>query len=231
MSAPVTTTVEEIERTLGHTFADPLILQRALAHGSLAGEHDTANNETLEFLGDAVVSLAVSEALMRNHPEFDEGRLSRARAALVSARGLAEVAEEIELGRFVRLGKGEEISGGRLKTSILASAYEAVIGAVFLDAGYAAARDVVWRQMEARLLKGGGGDPDYKTTLQELIQARFKITPTYRLLRVSGPHHARTYHCVVELNGDVLGNGNGPSRKHAEQQAAREALLHLEIEA
>ena len=166
---------------------------------------------------------------MHSHPDYDEGRLSRARAALVSARGLADLAEEIGLGRYVRLGKGEEVSGGRVKTSILASCYEAVIGAVFLDGGYPAARDVVWRHMQQRI-RAGGGDADHKTRLQELVQARFKVTPSYRLLRVSGPHHARRYQSAVELNGKVLGLGEGPSRKDAEQIAAREALGRLATE-
>jgi len=228
VSTRVPCTTETLEQALGHRFADPDLLERALAHGSLNSAPDVCDNETLEFLGDAVVSLAVSESLMRSHPEFDEGRLSRGRAALVSARGLAAVAEEIGLGRFLRLGKGEEISGGRLKTSILASCYEAVIGAVFLDAGYVTARDVVRRHMQSRLETSGAAYIDHKTQLQELVQARFKVTPTYRMLRVSGPHHARTYHTVAELNGETLGTGHGPSRKDAEQAAACEALKRLE---
>jgi ribonuclease-3 len=219
--------IDALEGVLGHSFADRAFLERALVHGSLATEMSDSNNETLEFLGDAVINLAVSETLMATHPDYDEGRLSRGRAAIVSARGLADVAEEIELGRFIRLGKGEEISGGRLKTSILASCYEAVVGAVFLDAGYPAARAVVQRHMHARLV-AGGIDVDHKTRLQELVQARHRVTPAYRMLRVSGPHHARRYHCVVELNGEVLGAGEGPSRKDAEQHAAREALETLE---
>lgn len=222
--------VTALEGILGHSFDDRALLERALVHGSLAAEESDPNNETLEFLGDAVINLAVSEALMATHPDYDEGRLSRGRAAIVSGRGLADVAEEIELGGFVRLGKGEEISGGRVKTSILASCYEAVIGAVFMDGGYPAARAVVLRHMHTRLL-AGGNDVDHKTRLQEILQARHRVTPTYRMLRVSGPHHARKYHCVAELNGEVLGTGEGPSRKDAEQRAAREALMKLESEA
>jgi len=221
--------IDSLESVLGYRFDDRTLLEQALIHGSLAAETSAGNNETLEFLGDAVVSLAVSEALMAAHPDYNEGQLSRGRAAIVSARGLADVAEEIELGRYVRLGKGEEISGGRLKTSILASCYEAVIGAVFLDGGYPAARAVVLRHVESRLA-AGGNDADHKTRLQEVVQARYRVTPTYRLLQVSGPHHARRYQCVVELNDEVLGTGEGPSRKEAEQHAAREALMRLRSE-
>lgn len=228
MTGGVLSDLALLEKVLGYDFADRALLGRALVHGSLAAEESDPNNETLEFLGDAVINLAVSEALMTRHPEYDEGRLSRGRAAIVSARGLADVAEEIELGRFIRLGKGEEISGGRLKTSILASCYEAVIGAVFLDGGYPAARATVLHHMDERL-EAGGVHVDHKTRLQELVQARYRITPTYRMLRVSGPHHARKYHSVVELNGDVLGTGEGPSRKDAEQRAAHEALVKLEV--
>jgi ribonuclease-3 len=219
--------IDALQSVLGHEFSNRALLEQALVHGSLATEESGPNNETLEFLGDAVINLVVSEGLMATHPAYNEGRLSRGRAAIVSARGLADVAEELEIGRFIRLGKGEEISGGRLKTSILASCYEAVVGAVFLDGGYAAARAVVLRHMNARLA-AGGSDADHKTRLQEIVQARYRVTPTYRMLRVSGPHHARKYHCVVEFNDEVLGEGEGPSRKDAEQRAAREALVRLE---
>jgi ribonuclease-3 len=216
-----------LESIVGHEFRDRRLLERALVHSSLGTEDGVGDNETLEFLGDAVLDLAVSEALMREHPSHDEGRLSRMRASLVNATSLARVAEALDLGAWLRLGRGEEGSGGRAKTSILASCFEAVIGAVFVDAGYDAAREVVVRHLGEALAEGIPAEPDYKTELQERVQEQLKITPTYRTVDVSGPHHARRYSAIVEVAGKVRGRGEGPSRKSAEQLAAREALAEL----
>jgi ribonuclease-3 len=217
---------EGIEAALGHRFADRALLERALVHDSLASESRLSSNETFEFLGDAVIHLAVSESLLRTHTNYDEGELSRARAALVSTRSLAAVAQQLGLGAFVRLGKGEEGSGGRQKPKILAACYEAVIGAIFLDAGYAVGRDAVLMHLESALFCERDDD-DYKTRLQEVTQARYRSTPVYRTVSVSGPDHARRYRAEVEIDGSILGAGEGTSRKAAEQVAASEALAHF----
>jgi len=217
---------QEIEAVLGHTFSDRDLLSRALVHGSLAAEETVATNETLEFLGDAVVGLAVSQLLMEAHPDYDEGRLTRARAASVNQASLADVAESLGLGLYIRFGRGEKASGGSRKPSILASCYEALIGALFLDAGYDAARAAVTRHLGDRL-KTDAVEIDFKTQLQELTQSRMRVTPAYRTVDVTGPDHARRYHAVVEVGGEQLGSGEGPSRKSAEQSAACEALERL----
>jgi ribonuclease-3 len=220
------TDVDGIETALGYRFNERALLERALVHDSLASESRLSSNETLEFLGDAVIHLAVSEWLLKTHVAYDEGELSRARAALVSTRTLAAVAERLGLGAFVRLGKGEESSGGRQKPKILAACYEAAIGAIFLDAGYSAGRDAVLGHLEGEL-SHERGDDDYKTRLQEVTQARYRSTPTYRTVSVSGPDHARRYRAEVEVGGTVLGAGEGTSRKAAEQVAASHALAHF----
>jgi ribonuclease III len=227
VSAGASADLERLESLLGHRFSDRSVLERALVHGSLGTESGAPNNETLEFLGDAVLDLAISESLMRDDPDLDEGRLSRIRAALVKADSLARVAEALALGEFVKLGRGEELSGGRRKASILSACYEAVVAAIFVDAGYEAARDAVVRHLAPRFAEARS-DADYKTRLQELTQARFKTTPTYRLVETSGPAHARCYHAEVAVGDEALGAGVGPSRKSAEQLAARQALAKLE---
>jgi ribonuclease III len=222
-----TTDRSAAEAAVGHQFADATLLERALVHDSLASESSVTSNETLEFLGDAVIHLVVAEELMRAYPEFDEGKLSRARASLVSTRTLAHVAATLDLGSLMRLGKGEEISGGRSKPKLLAACYEAVIGAVFRDGGYDVARAAVVRHF-GEMISQERADDDYKTRLQEISQSKYRATPSYRTIAVTGPDHARRYHAEVEVDGAVLGTGEGTSRKSAEQLAAAQALTHLQ---
>jgi ribonuclease-3 len=219
--------LERLEERFGHRFSDRALLERALVHRSASAETGAGDNETLEFLGDAVLDLAVSELLIRRHPEFDEGQLSRLRAAMVNARYLAQLARELDIGAFLKLGKGEQKSGGRDKESILSAAYEAVLGAVFFDGGYRAATRAVERQLgravdEARL---HGLDP--KTELQELLRQTAAAEPDYRVASVEGPDHARSYEVEVHVAGATVGRGKGPSRKSAEQEAARRAYATL----
>lgn len=193
------------------------------------------DNETLEFLGDAVVGLVTAEAVFRRYPELSEGDLTRLRGALVSRRHLSKVAEGLDLGQHLLLGRGEERSGGRSKTALLANAMEAVIGAVYLDGGLEAARQLIEARVVApsvaalrEQVMAGGGMGDFKSALQELLQARRQGQPEYRKTGESGPDHQK--HFVVEVRaGDaVLGAGEGPTRKFAEQDAARRAMEKLE---
>ena len=210
---------------LDHDFTDPDLFLLALTHRSYCAEHDRAeSNERLELLGDSVVGLAVTEHLYRTLPDRDEGVLAKIRSSVVSESALAEVAEEIGLGAVLLLGRGELLSGGRSKPSILADAFEAVVGALYLDAGYAiAARAVVQLlapQIEAATI--GPGGHDYKTRLQELTAQRFERAPVYALTE-SGPEHGKRFHATVSVDRRPLGTGVGTSKKRAEQAAARAA--------
>ncbi len=223
-----------VETAVGYRFAHPALLRAALTHCS-ATARQSEHNETLEFLGDAVVGLVVSDLLFEAWPEADEGQLSRRRAALVNAQALARRARVLELGSCLALGRGEEKTGGREKTSILAGAFEAVVGAVYRDGGFGAARDFVVRAFAgeiARPLDEASDHElgDYKTRLQERTQRDFRRAPVYALLAVTGPDHARAFESRVTLEGRVLGTGRGTSKKTAEQAAAREALARLDDE-
>jgi len=218
-----------LEQRLGHRFTEPERLLVALTHRSYHPEQP--NNEILEFLGDAVLALAISELLMQRFPAAREGDLSKHRAALVKASSLARKATMLDLGRWIRLGKGEERSGGRHKVKILASAYEALLGAVHLDAGYEVARQVVERHFDADLLAtGAAGAEDFKTRLQELTQRLFREAPTYTLVAAHGPDHAKLFVSELTLGGRALARGEGPTKKAAEQLAAMRALEHLATE-
>jgi len=223
MSEPAT-----LAERVGYRFEDPALLALALVHRSAlarAGE----NNEKLEFLGDAVLDLAVSDLLMERFPRAAEGELSKRRAALVNARALAAKAAAVELGAELRLGKGEEKSGGRKKPSILAAAYEAVIGAVYLDGGFTAARELVARHFEAELRGDGRDSPiDHKSRLQETTQRLFRETPVYGLVEASGPDHDRAFVVELRIGGEIYGRGEGKSKKEAEQQAALQGLTAIE---
>jgi ribonuclease III len=221
--------IATIEETLGHRFVRPARIAEAMTHRSFSATG--ADNETLEFLGDAVLALAISDLLMRSHPAAREGTLSKMRAALVNARVLADKARSLGLGQWLRIGKGEERSGGRDKESILACAYEALLGAVYADAGYEAARRVV----EAHFAADVAGDlaeqlQDHKTQLQELTQRLFREAPTYTLVDESGPDHAKRFVTELRVAGRVYGQGVGHSKKTAEQAAALEALDALRLE-
>ena len=214
---------------LGRPFADPDLLTRALAHRSWCAESPgELSNERLEFLGDAVLGLVVTDYLYRNYPDLPEGQLAQVRASVVNAEVLAEVAEEVEIGTALRLGKGEDASGGREKPSILSDAMEAVIGAVYIDGGWEASADLVMRLLGERIVEGaaGPGGHDFKTHLQELSARTFDELPRYHHVS-EGPDHAKRFSAVVSVNGQAVGRGEGRSKKQAEQAAARMAWEHL----
>jgi len=214
-----------IEGALGHRFARPEQLALALTHRSFG---DGPNNEKLEFLGDAVLSLAISDILMARFPAAREGDLSKMRAGLVNAEVLARKARDLDLGRWLRVGKGEDKSGGRDKPSILAAVYEALLGAVYLDAGYESARAVVEAHFAGEVLEQATpGQRDYKTQLQELTQRLFRETPAYTLVEQSGPEHEKRFVSEIRIGGQTRGRGVGRSKKTAEQAAAMEALAAL----
>jgi ribonuclease III len=222
--------LEELERRLGYAFRARKLLETALTHRSAVARCG-GNNEKLEFLGDAVLDLAISELLMERFPEATEGDLSKVRAALVNATMLAAKATDLDLGAWLRLGRGEERSGGRRKGSILASACEAVFGAVFLDGGFEAARGVVARLFAAELERPLRSHlTDHKTRLQEVTQRRFRETPVYQLVQASGPDHDKAFVAEIRIGGRLYGRGEGKSKKAAEQRAALEALETLERE-
>lgn len=214
---------------MGRPFVDRELLARAMAHRSWCAEvPGNESNERLEFLGDAVLGLVVTDYLYRNYPDLPEGQLAQVRASVVNAEVLAEVAEEIDLGSALRLGKGEDASGGREKPSILSDAMEAVIGAVYIDGGWEAAAELVMRLLEPRIVAGaaGPGGHDYKTRLQELSARAYEELPRYHHVS-EGPDHAKRFSATVSVNGDAVGRGKGRSKKQAEQAAARMAWEHL----
>ena len=220
-----------LEERLGHRFADRALLARAMTHRSYANEsRDPAmdDNERLEFLGDAVLDLIVGHQLFATRAGADEGELSRQRAELVSEPSLARLARELTLGDCLLLGRGEARSGGRAKESLLANTLEALLGAVFLDAGYAAVEGVTHHLFASSRHAGvSPAGQDYKTRLQEMLQAR-RQRPEYLLVAACGPDHQRLYEVEVLTAGAVLGRGMGSTKKRAEQDAARQALERLE---
>jgi ribonuclease-3 len=217
-----------LQDDLGYTFSDQALLARCLTHVSYERSQQEGHNEVLEFLGDAVLDLAVSELLLRRHPERNEGDLSRMRAALVNSEVLAEKAADLDLGPLLRLGKGEQHSGGRDKASILAGAFEALIGAVFREGGYDAALRVVERYFAADLGEKSLGQRDFKTRLQEISQMLFRAPPVYRIIAENGPDHAKRFVTEIAVGGKVLGCGEGSSKKQSEQEAAKKALRELQ---
>ena len=216
-----------LQERLEYTFADPALLLRSLTHVSYERRGNQGHNEVLEFLGDAVLDLVISDLLIRAFPDKDEGELSRMRAALVNAAALAEKATQLSLGEMLRLGKGEERSGGRHKTSILAGSFEALLGALYQDGGYEPVRRLVQRHFAEDIQSKQLGLRDYKTRLQEISQMMFQSPPTYRLVSESGPDHDKCFVTEIAVGGRVLGTGEGKSKKRSEQEAAREAMERL----
>ena len=219
----------DVDDVLGLPFADPKLWEMSLTHRSYAFEQGlTETNERLEFLGDAVLGLVITDLAFRQFPDLSEGDLAKLRAATVKMSTLAEVSRELGLGELVRLGKGEEMSGGRDKASILADCMEAVLGAVYLDRGLDVSRRLIerlfWPRMAAYIR--GEGDRDYKMTLQETAAHDFGVAPEYRVTS-RGPDHAKEFTATAFLRGDQYGTGQGRSKKEAEQQAAREALARI----
>jgi ribonuclease-3 len=218
-----------LDRALGVRFRDGALREAALTHRSYAFEHEIGvNNERLEFLGDAVLGLVVTDMAFREFPEMPEGELAKLRAAIVNMTALADVARDLRLGEFVLLGKGEEMSGGRDKASILADALEAVLGAVYLDRGLDAVRKLILRLFRPRMIAyvRGEGGRDYKTILQEIASSDLHALPEYRISE-RGPDHQKEFTATVYLGGEAWGSGTGRSKKEAEQQAAHEAYRRL----
>jgi ribonuclease-3 len=218
-----------LDRVLGVRFRDGSLRTLALTHRSHAFEHDLrANNERLEFLGDAVLGVVVTDMAFREFPDMPEGELAKLRAAIVNMGALADIARDLGIGRYVLLGKGEEMSGGRDKSSILADALEALLGAVYLDRGLDAARKLIHRVFRPRMIAyvRGEGERDYKTILHEMASAEVRVVPEYRI-RERGPDHEKEFTATVYLADTEWGSGIGRSKKEAEQQAAHEAYLRL----
>lgn len=227
---PLNEAVAGLGIRLGYQFSRPDLLCRAVTHRSWSAElgDPAEHNERLEFLGDAVVDLVVGALLYQRHPEMREGDLSRCRAALVNEAHLARLAEEIGLDDFLRLGRGEEKSGGKAKPSILAGAFEAMIGAVYLDGGYGAAHDLLHRLFEPWVANPPAPrQSDSKSALQEILQERYGAAPDYVLEGEEGPSHERCFTVAVTFQGRVLGRGTAGRKKEAERLAAAEALQSL----
>lgn len=219
---------ETLEHALGHRFEDPELLSCALTHRSYRNEHPNVNadNERLEFLGDAALGLFVAKMVFEQHPGAGEGQLTRLRAELVCEDGLRQVADALALGEALRLGKGEERSGGRSKSRLLCSALEAVVGAVLQDGGTEAVERLVHHLFEERIGQATA-KRDAKSELQELVQRVRGATPTYNLLEAVGPDHARSFRVAVQVEGETLAEGEGRSKAKAQQQAAQGALESL----
>ena len=222
-------TVELLEERIGYSFRNKELILQALPHSSYANErkiNKTGDYERIEFLGDAVLELLSSDFLYRTHPDMPEGVLTKTRASMVCEPSLAFCARDLELGEFIRLGKGEELTGGRSRESIIADVMEAVLGAIYLDGGIGEAKRFVDRfilsDLEDKQLFS-----DSKSTLQELAQGQMKKEVSYRLLGESGPEHDKVFEVEVLLGDRVAGHGTGRTKKSAEQQAAYEALLGL----
>ena len=223
---------ETLYKVLGYTFRDPALVLQAFRHSSYVNEYvgvALEDNERLEFLGDAVLDLAVSHLLMEKNQAANEGELSRFRSMVVDEAGLHDVATRLELGRYLLLGKGEDQSLGRQKPSILADVTEALIGAVYLDGGFDVTKKVI-EKLFAPLLKRLETDDlvqDFKSLLQEFTQQAFKSLPKYRLTEETGPAHDKVFRIALAVNGIVLAEGEGKSKKEAEQRAAKEAFFRL----
>ncbi len=222
--------LRELEARLNVRFRDLTLLNLALTHGSYAheeGPERLGTYERLEFLGDAVLNLVVSDHLYRRFPDRHEGDLARLRARLVNEPTLASIARTLDLGSYILLGRGEERGGGRERSSMLADVLEAVVGAVYLDSGFGVAHAVVSRWYAERLEGLDEVPADFKSQLQEFVQQRERKLPRYRITATEGPDHAKAFVAVVEVGGRVLGEGRGRTKKEAEQSAAAEALVRL----
>ena len=223
--------MKTLEERIGYTFRDRSLLENALTHSSYANEHREAgmpSNERLEFLGDSILGLVVADHLYRTRPDLPEGDLTRIRAALVCEGSLVEVAKGLDLGGYLKLGRGEESGGGRHRPSIQADAVEAMLAAVYLDGGIGQARRLIHELIIDQEQERTAAGRDYKTALQELVQRTSGQVLAYRLIGESGPDHAKTFEMEVLLNGTAIGSGSGRSKKEAEQAAEKTAVARLE---
>jgi ribonuclease-3 len=224
---------DDLERRIGYRFTDRGLLEHALTHKSRAAEDISGgvfDNESLEFLGDAVLGLVVADALFRRYPDYSEGQKSKIKASVVSTQSLGRHAEQIRLGDHLLLGRGEEKTGGRFKQALLADAYEALIAAIYVDGGLPAAAEFLERELGDAIHAGSTQEVvglDYKSALQERLQALGKPLPEYRVASESGPDHRKAFTIEVVVSGDVLGSATGRTKKEAEQEAAKQALARL----
>jgi len=224
---------DELEQRTGYRFRDRGLLEHALTHRSRAAEDASggvADNESLEFLGDAVLGLVVTDVLFHQYPDSDEGQKSKIKAAVVSTQSLARHAERLRLGEHLILGRGEEKTGGRFKQALLADGYEALIAAIYLDGGLEAAATFLRRELKDAIDEGSAPTfaRDYKSALQERVQALGRPLPEYRLSGQAGPDHRKTFSVEVLVGDEVLGSAVGRSKKEAEQEAARLAMDRLQ---
>ncbi len=225
----------DLETRLSVKFKNPELLRLAIIHTSYLNEHPgigIGSNERLEFLGDAALGVVVAHQLYEEYPDVDEGKLTELRAHLVRRDTLARAAARYELGDFLNLGRGEDAAGGRRRPTNLARAYEAVVGAMFLDGGIRMVRGFIKRSLreEFAALRQQGMPLDPKSRLQEVIQSRWQTTPSYRLLKTEGPDHARRFTVQVSVSGRMLGEGEGRSKQMAEKEAAQQALIEMDRE-
>jgi ribonuclease-3 len=228
---PAVGTLQELEAALGYSFSDSALLLKALTHSSHAHEQKTReDNEQLEFLGDAVLGFVVSDSLCRQYPMFSEGELSKLKGFFVSSANLIRYAEQLDLGRYLHVGKGEEKTGGRTKQTLLVDAFEAILGAIYLDSGLEAPRKLIERFVGPQISEIGtpeGQFSDFKTALQELLQSRSQGPCHYKVAGEEGPAHQKLFTVEVELDGDIIAKGIGLTRRAAEQAAAKQALEDL----
>ncbi len=224
--------IARLQQRLGIDWSDPSLFYQALTHSSCAHENrhlGLTHNQRLEFLGDAVLELVISEYLYRKFPHCSEGELTKLRAAVVCEPSLAKVSRKLALGYCLRMGRGEERSGGRERPSILADAFEALLGAIYMDKGLEVARKIILRELEPIIndVVAGRLEKDYKTELQELLQQHSPEPINYVILKEEGPDHDKTFTAGVIYRGKEIGRGTGHSKKEAEQQAAKEALQYI----
>lgn len=226
--------LDPLQNALAYGFKNLLLLKQALTHRSYVNEHPGSqliHNERLEFLGDAVLNLTFCDLLFRKYPEIPEGRLSKIRAGQVNEKKLSLLSQQLDLGAYLLIGKGEERTGGRNKSSILADAFEAVLGAIYLDGGYASASNFINRLFESQLEDGQEQfNQDYKTLLQETCQGNLKTVPVYTVFREEGPDHKKIFFVEVIIQGQIISKGKGRTKKEAQQQAAEKALLALKAQ-
>ncbi len=223
----------ELQKTIGYKFNDQLLLNTSLCHSSYANENKRRgiiSNERLEFLGDVVISLVVSDYLYNNFSKYPEGHLTKIRASIVCESSLAFAARKINLGDYLLLGKGEEITGGRNRDSVLSDAFEAFTAAIFLDADYVTVKELLISNFEKDIIHAiAKGDlfVDYKTELQKLLQRFYKAKVEYKVVKEEGPDHDKKFYMDVVLDNKVIGQGSGKNKKEAEQNAAKNALMRI----
>ncbi len=218
--------IEDLEILLGIKFQNKELLKLATIHKSWCVENKISyNNERLEFLGDSVLAIIISEYLYKTYPDKDEGSLSKLKSVLVSKNQLAKWGKQLNLGKYVLISKAEELSGGRKKDTIIASMFEAILGAIYLDQNLEKCREFIINNF---LSKSFNIEiEDYKSILQEKVQKELKVLPEYTIIKETGPDHDKEFDCIVKINNEILGHGKGKTKKQAQQNAAKEALKNL----